>query len=132
MRNPRKSAGILVLSVSVLLAACGLAQTVPVRDAPQVRAKNHVASLTLSAVNENGRDAFAFDGETVAPVIRASPGDTLRIAYVNNLPAKSAETCAVNPCMNRAESRFVPHHDLLLPSLGPVNDACSRPHCLRC
>jgi FtsP/CotA-like multicopper oxidase with cupredoxin domain len=43
-------------------------------------------------VNENGRDAFAFDGEHVAPVIRASPGDVLKITYINDLPAKSPET----------------------------------------
>jgi len=90
-----------------------------VRDPPQVRAKNHVASLTLSAVNENGRDAFAFDGETVAPVIRASPGDTLRIAYVNNLPAKSAETCAVNPCMNMTNLHF---HGLTISPNPPQDD----------
>jgi hypothetical protein len=43
-------------------------------------------------VNENGRDAFAFDGEHVAPVIPASLGDVLKITYINDLPAKSPET----------------------------------------
>ena len=49
-------------------------------------------SLMLHAVNKNGRDAFAFNGDLVAPVIRASPGDTLKITYINDLPAKSTET----------------------------------------
>src|ERR1700756_5096344 len=82
------------------LSAIGCAQTLSLPEPPQVGATNHVVSLTLHAVNENGRDAFAFNGETVAPVIRASPGDVLKIAYVNDLPPKSIETCAVNPCMD--------------------------------
>src|SRR6266404_9290493 len=96
MIGQRKHPWILFLSVFILFAAYGSAQSVLAPEPPQVQAKNHVVSLTLDAVNKNGRDAFAFEGETVAPVIRAFPGDTLRITYVNNLPAKSAETCAVN------------------------------------
>src|ERR1700676_4124098 len=100
MTGQSKYTRILFVSVQIFLAAFGSAQTVSVPEPPQVRAENHVVSLTLDAVNEDGRDAFAFEGKTVAPVIRVSPGDALRITYVNNLPAKSAETCGVNPCMN--------------------------------
>jgi FtsP/CotA-like multicopper oxidase with cupredoxin domain len=57
-------------------------------------------------VNENGRDAFAFNGETVAPVIRAPPGDVLKITYINDLPSKSPETCAINPCMDMTNLHF--------------------------
>ena len=89
---------ILLIGTQIFLTALGSAQTVSLPEPPQVQAKNHVVSLTLHAVNENGRDAFAFNGDTVAPVIRASPGDVLSITYVNDLPAKSPETCAVNPC----------------------------------
>ena len=67
-----------LVSVQIFLAALSWAQTVSLPEPPQVRAKNHVVSLTLHAVNENGRDAFAFDGGKVAPVIRASPGDVLK------------------------------------------------------
>jgi FtsP/CotA-like multicopper oxidase with cupredoxin domain len=56
-----------------------------------------MVSLTLHAVNENGRDAFAFDGQSVAPVIRPFPGDVLNITYINDLPAKFPETCAISP-----------------------------------
>src|SRR5882724_3310887 len=97
---------LLLIGAQIFLPALGCAQTVPIPDPPQVRAKNHVVSLTLHAVNENGRDAFAFDGAKVAPVIRASPGDVLRITYVNDLPPKSSETCAVNPCMNMTNLHF--------------------------
>jgi FtsP/CotA-like multicopper oxidase with cupredoxin domain len=86
---------------------------------PQVQAKNHVVSLTLHAVNEDGRDAFAFDGEKIAPVIRTSPGDVLKIAYRNDLPAKSPETCAINPCMDMTNLHF---HGLTVSPNSPQDD----------
>jgi suppressor of ftsI len=119
MAGQRKYTWILFLSVPILLAAYGSAQSVSVPEPPQVRALNHVVSLTLDAVNQNGRDAFAFEGQTVAPVIRASPGDTLKITYVNNLPPKSAETCAVNPCMNMTNLHF---HGLTVSPNAPQDD----------
>ena len=88
-------------------------------EAPEVRARNHVASLTLHAVNENGRDAFSFEGNTVAPVIRASPGDVLKITYINDLPAKSSETCAINPCMDMTNLHF---HGLSVSPNSPQDD----------
>src|SRR6202171_4790802 len=97
---------LLVIGARILFHAVSRAQIVSLPEPPQVRAKNHVVSLTLHAVNEKGRDAFAFDGETVAPVIRASPGDVLRITYINDLPAKSPETCALNPCRNMTNLHF--------------------------
>jgi suppressor of ftsI len=119
MTGQGKYTRILFLGVPILLAAYGSAQTVSVPEPPQARAKNHVLSLTLDAVNENGRDAFAYEGETVAPVIRASPGDTLRITYVNKLPMKSAETCAVNPCMDMTNLHF---HGLTVSPNSPQDD----------
>jgi len=103
----------------MFLAALGGAQTVALPEPPQVRAKNHVISLTLHAVNEKGRDAFAFDGGKVAPVIRASPGDVLRITYFNDLPGKSSETCAVNPCMDMTNLHF---HGLAVSPNAPQDD----------
>jgi suppressor of ftsI len=98
----------LLTTMHTFLATLALAQSVPVSvpEPPQVRPKHHVVSLTLDAVNENGRDAFAFDGTNVAPVIRAFPGDVIKIAYVNDLPAKSPETCAVNPCTDNTNLHF--------------------------
>src|SRR5690242_12155532 len=103
----------------MFLSALGCAQIFSLPEPPQVRAKNQVASLTLHAVNENGRDAFALDGGKVAPVIRASPGDALKITYVNDLPAKSSETCAVNPCMNMTNLHF---HGLTVSPNSPQDD----------
>ena len=106
-QKTRKWAHILFLiGAQTFLAALGCSQNVSLPEPPQVRAKNHVVSLSLHAVNENGRDTFAFNGASVAPVIRASPGDVLKITYVNDLPAGSLETCAVNPCMDMTNLHF--------------------------
>ena len=110
---------MLLMGAPIFLPTLSHAQTVPLPESPQVLAKNHVVSLTLHAVNENGRDAFAFDGASVAPVIRASPGDVIRITYINDLPAKSSETCAVNPCMNMTNLHF---HGLTVSPDAPQDD----------
>src|SRR4029077_14060244 len=110
---------LLLIGGQVFFAALGCAQTASLPEPPQVRATNHVVSLTLHAVNENGRDAFAFNGRTVPPVIRAFPGDVLRIDYVNDLPAKSQETCAVNPCMDMTNLHF---HGLTVSPNAPQDD----------
>jgi len=116
----RKRAYILTLvSTHIFLAALGWGQTVSLPEPPEVRARKHVVSLTLHALNENGRDAFAFNGGNVPPVIRASPGDVLKIAYVNELPALSPETCAVNPCMDMTNLHF---HGLTVSPNSPQDD----------
>ena len=119
MTDQGKCKQLVRLSALIFLAAYGVAQAVSLPEPPQLRTKNHVVSLTLDAVNEDGRDAFAFEGKTVAPVIRAFPGDTLKITYVNNLPAKSTETCAMNPCMNRTNLHF---HGLIVSPNAPQDD----------
>src|SRR2546427_4636825 len=113
---------LLLMATQIFLAAVGWAQAISLPEPPQVRAKNHVVSLTLHAVNENGRDAFAFNGANVAPVIRASPGDVLKITYVNDLPVKSPETCAVNPCMDMTNLHF---HGLTVSPDAPQDDVLS-------
>src|SRR5258708_4396009 len=110
---------LLILIPQIFLAVSGWAQTVSLPRPPQVQAKNHVVSFTLHAVNESGRDAFAFEGVTDAPIIRASPGDVLKITYINNLPAKSPETCAVNPCMDMTNLHF---HGLAISPNSPQDD----------
>src|SRR6266403_4361483 len=118
-KRTRKPTRMVLLGAQIFFAALGWAQTISLLEPAQVRAKNHIVSLTLHAVNENGRDAFAFDSGTIAPVIRASPGDVLKITYVNDLPAKSQETCAVNPCMNMTNLHF---HGLAVSPNAPQDD----------
>ena len=110
---------MLLMGALIFLATLSHAQTIPLPEPPQVLSKNHVVSLTLHAVNVNGRDAFAFDGGNLAPTIRAFPGDVIRITYVNDLPPKSSETCAVNPCMNMTNLHF---HGLTVSPDAPQDD----------
>ncbi|HEY1936856.1 MAG TPA: multicopper oxidase family protein [Candidatus Angelobacter sp.] len=87
---------------------------------PEVRSHNRVASLTLHAVRaSDGRDSFAFNGQAVAPIIRVSPGDTLKITYVNDLPQPAGEQCSIGPCMNMTNLHF---HGLGISPKAPADD----------
>jgi suppressor of ftsI len=110
---------LIVAVGQIFLTALGCAQNVSLPDPPQVHARHHLVSFALHAVNENGRDAFAFEGRDVAPVVRASPGDVLNITYVNDLPAKSSETCAIHPCRNMTNLHF---HGLEVSPNSPQDD----------
>jgi FtsP/CotA-like multicopper oxidase with cupredoxin domain len=110
---------LLAAGAALFFLAPSVAQSVLLPAPPQVRAKKHVVSLTLHAVNANGRGTFAFNGSHVAPVIRASPGDILKITYINDLPAKSAERCAINPCMDMSNLHF---HGLAVSPNSPQDD----------
>jgi suppressor of ftsI len=74
---------------------------------PEVRSQNRVVSFTLhAALDAKGRDSFSYNGRSIAPTIRAYPGDTLKIEYVNDLPIHSAESCAISPCKNMTNLHF--------------------------
>jgi suppressor of ftsI len=74
---------------------------------PEVRSQNHIAFLALhAALNANGKDAFVYQGKSIAPVIRVSPGDTFKIDYVNELPVHSKESCAISSCMDMTNLHF--------------------------
>ncbi len=89
-------------------------------DPPEVRGGNHVVALTLrAATNAEGRDAFSFNGKAAAPVIRAWPGDTLRIEYINELPKVASEPCAIEPCHNMTNLHF---HGLEVSPHRPQDD----------
>jgi FtsP/CotA-like multicopper oxidase with cupredoxin domain len=76
--------------------------------------------LTLhAALNANGRDAFVYKRKSTAPVIRVSPGDTLKIDYVNDLPVHSKESCAVSPCVDMTNLHF---HGLAISPQAPQDN----------
>ena len=60
---------------------------------PELRAKNGTLSLTLHAAVANGKNSFYFNGQPNAPTLRLAPGDRLKINFINDLPAKPAESC---------------------------------------
>jgi FtsP/CotA-like multicopper oxidase with cupredoxin domain len=81
------------LIAAVLMSGACSGRPVPVPDPPVVRSRDHVATLTLTARREaDGKDAFVFEGRAVAPTIRLTPGDTLKIRYLNALPPPNSGT----------------------------------------
>lgn len=95
-------------------------QVVTLPGAPEVRGRDQLVTLKLSAVRDaNGHDAFAYNGETVPPVIRVTPGGRLKIEYVNALPAIPSEPCDVPPCMNMSNLHF---HGLHVSPQSPQDD----------
>jgi suppressor of ftsI len=89
-------------------------------NAPELRAKNHTLSLTLhAAIAGDGKNSFYFNGEPNAPTLRLSPGDQLKITYVNDLPAKPPEKCLAGPCMDMTNLHF---HGLTVSPDAPQDD----------
>src|SRR5579863_4556547 len=85
---------LLILSI-VAIGNSAMAQPQTLDDLPEAR-----APFTLTAMYDYaaGHNAFAYDGKTVPPLIRVSPGSEIKLHYVNNLPEKSNEECATGPC----------------------------------
>ena len=90
---------------------------------PELRAKNHTLSLTLhAATRSDGKDSFYFNGQPNAPTLRLSPGDQLKITYVNELPTHPVESCAISPCMDMTNLHF---HGLTVSPDAPQDDVLS-------
>jgi suppressor of ftsI len=86
----------------------------------ELRAKNHMLSLTLhAAISPDGKSSFYFNGQPTAPTLRLSPGDQLKITYVNDLPAKPPEKCLAGPCMDMTNLHF---HGLTVSPDAPQDD----------
>jgi len=69
-----------------------------------------------------GRAGFSFDGKNEPPVIRASPGDSIRITYQNRMPVIAQGKCATGPCMNMTNLHF---HGLHVSPNSPQDDVLS-------
>lgn len=114
--------------VGIFTSVCVLAmlflqaegQVVTLPGAEEVRGRDQLVTLKLSAVRDaNGHDAFAYNGQTVPPLIRVTPGGRLKIEYVNALPAIPGEPCDVAPCMNMSNLHF---HGLHVSPQSPQDD----------
>jgi suppressor of ftsI len=87
---------------------------------PELRTKGHTLSLTLDAASaSDGKNSFYFNGQPNAPTLRLSPGDQLKITYVNDLPVKPSESCAITPCMDMTNLHF---HGLTVSPDAPQDD----------
>src|SRR6266436_973014 len=87
---------------------------------PELRAQIHTLSLTLhAAIASDGKNSFYFNGQPDAPTLRLSPGDQLKINYINDLPVKPKESCAITPCMDMTNLHF---HGLTVSPDAPQDD----------
>ena len=87
---------------------------------PDLRAKDHALSVTLHAgITEDGKSSFYFEGQPNAPTLRVSPGDQLKIAYVNDLPSELRENCLIGPCADMTNLHF---HGLAVSPDAPQDD----------
>jgi suppressor of ftsI len=119
LRNTITAAAILVIPVFCSLGLSGNPRAM-LPNPPELRAKNHTLSLTLHAgITPEGKDSFYFDGQPNAPTLRLSPGDQLKINYINDLPAKPQESCAISPCMDMTNLHF---HGLTVSPAAPQDD----------
>ena len=120
MRRARLFVAIVTPVCALILISTRGSQSLPLPRPPEVRARNRQLSLILHAVaNSNGRDSFAFNGAPVAPTLRVSPGDTLRIDYVNDLPKQAKGSCAISPCMDMTNLHF---HGMEVSPNAPQDD----------
>ena len=117
----------LVTSAAAVLAAAAFC-ILELRGGPagrhsnsqELHAKNHTLSLTLhAAATSDGKNSFYFNGQPNAPTLRVSPGDQLKITYVNDLPAKPPEKCLAGPCMDMTNLHF---HGLTVSPDAPQDD----------
>ena len=112
------------VAVVVLASLCALAiPRMPAQqlsNSPELRPKGHILSLTLHAgITGDGKDSFYFNGQPSAPTLRLSPGDQLKITYINDLPAKPLERCLIGPCLDMTNLHF---HGLTVSPDRPQDD----------
>jgi suppressor of ftsI len=118
LRTAIPAAAILVTAVVCSLAIRGSSRELP--HPLELGAIDHTLSLTLhAAIANDGKSSFYFNGRPDAPTLRLSPGDQLRITYVNDLPAKPPERCLAGPCMDMTNLHF---HGLTVSPDAPQDD----------
>src|SRR5216684_1316106 len=121
-RAVRTSFAVMIMVVSAILCALGIAGK-PLdllSGPPELRARNRTLSLTLHAgITPDGKNSFFFNGVPKAPTLRLRPGDQLKITYVNDLPVKPKESCAITPCMDMTNLHF---HCLTVSPEAPQDD----------
>jgi suppressor of ftsI len=118
---PALTAGLALVAGMVLHSLEISGHAPALLSSPQeLRAKGHTLSLTLHAgVASDGRNSFYFNGRPNAPTLRLLPGDQLKITYVNDLPGKAHESCAMTPCMDMTNLHF---HGLTVSPDAPQDD----------
>src|SRR5712664_714564 len=123
--EPVLRTAIPVLAIAAAFVVfCSLEMTLKrpglLSNPPELRAKNHTLSLALhAAIASDGKNSFYFNGQPNAPILRLSPGDQLKITYINDLPARPQESCAITPCKDMTNLHF---HGLTVSPDAPQDD----------
>src|SRR5260370_32775207 len=119
LRSTIPTIAILVTAVFCSLELVGKPPD-PLPNPPELRAKNHILSLTLHAsTTVDGKDSFYFKRQPNAPTLRVAPGDQLKITYINDLPSELHEKCLIGPCMDMTNLHF---HGLTVSPDAPQDD----------
>ncbi len=119
---PRIAAAAIAVVAAAVFCSLELTGKPPGRisNPPELHAKDHTLLLTLhAAIACDGKNSFYFDGQPNAPTLRLSPGDQLKITYINDLPTKAKESCAITPCMDMTNLHF---HGLTVSPDAPQDD----------
>src|SRR5229473_5939860 len=119
---PRIGAAAIAVVAAAVFCSLELTGKPPglLQNPPELRAKHQALSLTLhAAIASDGKNSFYFDGQPNAPTLRLSPGDQLKITYINDLPTKAKESCAITPCMDMTNLHF---HGLTVSPDAPQDD----------
>jgi suppressor of ftsI len=124
--NPRSTLLTLVVAMCVVFVCCSfelagkMALPGSLPNITELHAKGHTLGLTLHAgETAEGRNSFFFNGHPDAPTLRLAPGDQLKITYINDLPTKPVESCAITPCMDMTNLHF---HGLTVSPEAPQDD----------
>jgi suppressor of ftsI len=114
MRN--RILGGILLAAQAVAAQSQSASPRLLSNPPETR-----SPFVLTAVNDpgTGKGAFSFAGREDPPVIRAFPGEDIRLTYINAMSADSRERCAGQPCMNMTNLHF---HGLHVSPTAPQDD----------
>jgi suppressor of ftsI len=107
------------LTPQIIAAQSQIASRPALPSPPETR-----SPLVLTAINDprTGKMAFSFNGREEPPVIRASPGEDIRLSYVNQMSADSKERCISVPCTNMTNLHF---HGLHVSPDAPQDDVLS-------
>jgi FtsP/CotA-like multicopper oxidase with cupredoxin domain len=118
----RIGASAITIAAAAVFCLLGLAgnPSAQLPNPPELRAKHHTLSFTLHAgITKDGKNSFYFNGQPNTPTLRVSPGDQLKIAYINDLPNKPHEKCLIGPCMDMTNLHF---HGLTVSPDAPQDD----------
>jgi suppressor of ftsI len=108
--------GSMKLAAQVVIAPNHIASPPLLSNPPEAR-----SNVVLTAINDphTGKAAFSFQGREDPPVIRASPGQVIRLTYVNAMSTDSREMCIDGPCTNMSNLHF---HGLHVSPDAPQDD----------